>query len=618
MGETQEKEKIGFGKEDIKKIITIIFFVFLQSVNITIIYSVVSYGVVACKESSIYFSVFLNILLTGLIIPFTKKLSKANLVINVFMIFYMTLSQVKRIYTGDTIILSDIGFIEKIPQLAGLVLGNFSFASMKEPIIIFDLMTAYTILSYFFLKKRDFEIKGKKYRILIFVVCLTILLILMNPTKSLRDFVYNYAFSTKEYEDAYSHVSSGTYFLRYGVFPGLYGLHISNIFYEPDGFNEEELKSTVNQVGENKEKSFGKPNIIMYFSESFYDLEKTGEIKFNVPICENFNKLKAENKAISVITPTYGGMSENVAFEVITGGSNNYFPIGYIPIMSMYNDDSAVNMPSLAKELEKNGYDTKIIFGEDDYASESAFERMGFGEYIELREEGYSRSEMKHSLLLERIEEELENKEHPAFYVIESYEGHMPYDADKYESYDIEIESTSLKSDKDKEVVKSYSQAIYNSDKSLKELYDYLQEFDEPTIVIFVGDHLPYLYNDNVSNVMDKLSYFNTNDALQNYYRKYNTEALVFTNYEVDYSKLPNEVSTYLLLDSIVVNTDNKIDNYYYWLYETRNDLPAVNKYIYIDSSGKKDFLRNINGKAKEAYDLREKIQYLYFIKSRK
>ena len=194
----------------------------------------------------------------------------------------------------------------------------------------------------------------------------------------------------------------------------------------------------------------------------------------------------------------------------------------------------------------------------------------------------------------------------------------MPYDADKYESYDIEIESTSLKSDKDKEVVKSYSQAIYNSDKSLKELYDYLQEFDEPTIVIFVGDHLPYLYNDNVSNVMDKLSYFNTNDALQNYYRKYNTEALVFTNYEVDYSKLPNEVSTYLLLDSIVVNTDNKIDNYYYWLYETRNDLPAVNKYIYIDSSGKKDFLRNINGKAKEAYDLREKIQYLYFIKSRK
>ena len=37
------------------------------------------------------------------------------------------------------------------------------------------------------------------------------------------------------------------------------------------------------------------------------------------------------------MSPTYGGASENVAFELLTSGSMNYFPRGYIPIMSLYN-----------------------------------------------------------------------------------------------------------------------------------------------------------------------------------------------------------------------------------------------------------------------------------------
>ena len=72
-----------------------------------------------------------------------------------------------------------------------------------------------------------------------------------------------------------------------------------------------------------------------------------------------------------------------------------------------------------------------------------------------------------------------------------------------------------------------------------------------------------------------------------------------------------------LLLDSVVVNTDNKLDPYFYWLYDSRKVLPAMNRYLYIDAKGNKDFIDNISGKEKENYDLREKMQYMLFIKNK-
>ena len=618
MEETKKTSEPLISKNEIIKMIVILLFVCMHSMNITTIFSFISYeGLVFYNVRVICFSIFLSVLLTGLVIPFTKKLSKANLAINIFLILYMTLSQIKRVYTSDPIILSDVQFLGKIPQLARLAFGNASFESMKKPIIMLVIMILYTIVSYLFLKRNDISISNKKARIITFCVCLIIIIIMMNPTRALRDFIFKYAYSTDKYVDNDSYVSIGTYFLGYGVFPGLYGMHISNIFYEPKDYNEQELNALVSQVEKVDEKTYGKPNIIMYFSESFFDLEKTNEVKYNVPLCENFNKLKSENKAISVITPTYGGMSENVVFEVVSGGSNNFFPIGYIPVMSLYNYDSAYNMPSIAKDLKDNGYETKIMLAEDDYVSEDSFRRMGFDDYIEFREYGFKHDEMTDKLMLDCIKTTLENKEKPAFYLVESFEGHMPYNKDKYDTYDIDVIESKIEDQGDIEAIRAYSQAIHNADKALKDLYDYLQEFDEPTIVIFVGDHLPYLYNAKAENVLNKFDYFNTDDELENTIRKYNTEALVFANYEIDYDKIPNEISTNLLLDSVVINTENKLESYFEWLYDSRKVLPAMNRYLYIDSKGSKDFMSNISGKEKEIYDLREKMQYMFFINSR-
>lgn len=616
--ETKEVEILS--KYEIYRLIWNMLFVTMHSVNISMIYSFVSYGgLINTPIETMLFSVFLSVLITALVWPFTKKVSKANLTINIVLVIYLTLSQLKKTYTSDPIILSDIQFIGKLPQLASLAFGNISLKSMKKTIIMFIVTTIYTIVSYLILRKYDFEINNKKRRMTLFVVVFMALIILMNPIKPLRNAIFKIVYVQDRYKDYDSYTSIGTYFLYYGVYPGLYGMHINSIFYEPKDYDETELRTIISQAETIDEKTYGKPNIIMYYSESFFDLEKTGEVQYTTELCENFNKLKKENKAVSILTPTYGGMSENVAFETMTGGSNNYFPVGYIPIMSLYDSEKSEKIPSLARELSNNGYNTKVVFGEDDYASGIAYLREGFDEYIELRQLGLKSEELTDALMLEYIKSDLlkKDKNDKNLYLIESYEGHMPYKIDKYDTYDIDIISSSFEKKEDLETIKSFSQAIHNADKELKNLYDFIQTFDEPTIVIFVGDHLPFLYNPKGENVLAKFDYFHTEDEMENLFRQYNTEALIFANYDIDLNRIPDEMGSSLLLDSVVVNTDNKLDPYFYWLYDSRKVLPAMNRYLFIDAKGNRDFIDNISGKEKENYDLREKMQYMLFIKNK-
>ena len=67
------------------------------------------------------------------------------------------------------------------------------------------------------------------------------------------------------------------------------------------------------------------------------------------------------------------------------------------------------------------------------------------------------------------------------------------------------------------DVLLSYSQSCYNADMQLGRMYDYIQNFDEPTILVFYGDHLPYLPDTKTKeDIINYLSYFNTDDELLN------------------------------------------------------------------------------------------------------
>ena len=208
--------------------------------------------------------------------------------------------------------------------------------------------------------------------------------------------------------------------------------------------------------------------------------------------------------------------------------------------------------------------------------------------------------------------EELENKgDEPVFYFTATIQNHLPFCNDKYEEYDISVVNTSLGKG-ETEFIQSYAQGVYDADKQLKRIYDYIQDYEEDTIILFLGDHLPYVSLED-EDVLENLSYFNTEDEMQNLYRKYNTQALILTNFEVEGTGTAYNSSPDFLLNYIVNNMDIELSSYFKWLYDFGEKLPATNKFLSFSNTGEMLLNQELTGQIKEDFDFRRNMQYMLF-----
>ena len=291
-----------------------------------------------------------------------------------------------------------------------------------------------------------------------------------------------------------------------------------------------------------------------------------------------------------------------------------YFGQSYVPYMQLYKKDGN-KVPSIIRELKDNNYYSKILYGIDYYKSENTLKIIGFDQYTDLDNNGDKKGgSISDEFLIDKIIQELDtkNKDKNLFYMVETIQNHMPYTNDKYEKYDLEITTSNLSTEAS-EVIRTYAQGIYDADKQLGRLYDYIQTYEEPTIIVFFGDHHPYL--DEKVNVFENWKYFNTNDELINIYRKYNTQALILANFELKKEDDLNYLSPDMLGTYIINHMDIKISSYYKWLYSIINDMPSSNQLIMQDKDGNLHRISEFDDNMKNLNDLRQNMQYKMFVK---
>lgn len=150
-------------------------------------------------------------------------------------------------------------------------------------------------------------------------------------------------------------------------------------------------------------------------------------------------------------------------------------------------------------------------------------------------------------------------------------------------------------------MLKSYAQGVYDADKQLRKLYDYINTLEEPTMLIFYGDHLPFLKSDSGEDLYEKLSYFNTDNELTNTYRMYNTQCLILDNFGAEYDDI-SYMGYDLIMSYVTNNMDIELSPYYRWLYTTIDTLPAANRHVAVD----------LEGNIFSVYDLPEAMDKMY------
>lgn len=186
----------------------------------------------------------------------------------------------------------------------------------------------------------------------------------------------------------------------------------------------------------------------------------------------------------------------------------------------------------------------------------------------------------------------------------------MPYYEERYDNYDFDMKSDY--SDDVNGSIKAYAEGMYLADQQLGRLYNYINTLDENTIIVFFGDHLPQIQTVLGKDALFETGYLNRDYNLESVYRQFNTNALILSNYEINHEEI-DYLSPDLLFTYIMNNMNLELSDYYRWLYTTIDTLPSSNPTVSIDKNGLLYYTLALEGKMKETYELRKKMQYMLF-----
>lgn len=236
------------------------------------------------------------------------------------------------------------------------------------------------------------------------------------------------------------------------------------------------------------------PNIILIQLESFFDPYRLQGLEFSVDPIPTFRELYDSSPSGYVQVPAYGGGTVRTEFEVLTGFTTDYLPVGEIP---NHNVLKTQPVESLAHILRNKGYESSAIhnYHGDFYNRNVVYSNLGFDLFISTESMPEStiipwRFFPEDKVNLPYIQRLIDDNDEPQFIVNLIMESHGSYSSD-YDGVISEI--TGDITEKEERQLQHYLRNIKGVDEYIKALLEYINSIDEPTVLIMYGDHLPSL-----------------------------------------------------------------------------------------------------------------------------
>ncbi|WP_019533196.1 LTA synthase family protein [Paenibacillus ginsengihumi] len=329
------------------------------------------------------------------------------------------------------------------------------------------------------------------------------------------------------------------------------------------------------------------PNIIVVLSESFWDPTRMDKLQFSRDPIPFFRSLTKKYPHGTMLSPMFGGGTANVELEVLTGLSMRFFPEGAIP----YNTE--INQPteSLASILAGQGYDTTAISAFHHWFSRSSEvnRHLGFGRFISLEffnPDEYVGPYIGDHAVAKRIIEESARTDKPDFIFASTMENHYHFWPGKFERNTIKVQGEM--SEAAIGIAETLAQGLSGADRMLQELVAHYRQTKEPTVIVFFGDHLPYLEeNYKVYRESGYLSGEDDPDFLDKMHR---VPFVVWSNYELPNTPQPAERELYMspsFLGPYVLHLAGMpSSNFSDYLLALYNTTPVIPPPAYYESMG--------------------------------
>ena len=241
------------------------------------------------------------------------------------------------------------------------------------------------------------------------------------------------------------------------------------------------------------------PNIVFVQLESFFDVNTIKGAEYSADPTPWFNRLCSRFPSGELYVPTIGGGTANTEFEVITGLNLDFFGAGEYPYNTILQSTTC---ESMCYNLREYGYTSTAIHNNSGsfYSRNVVYPNEGFDRFVPLEYmEDVKYTPLgwaKDAVLTDEIVTALKTTGSRDMVFCIAVESHGKY-ADTYEPKPGDIEVLSLPEAIPLAPFQNFVNALPGSDEFLKQLTLALVRFDEPTIVVAYGDHLPALDLEN-------------------------------------------------------------------------------------------------------------------------
>lgn len=508
------------------------------------------------------------------------------------------INRVKLTIRGEPFVPRDISLIKEAADAA----GSYDMTLPWFQIGCLVVMTAVFIVLGVLLPLKKSEDAPKKrgalVRVMGFVLCLAVLVGAVGLVYSSTD-LYNSFETTEPYN--LSSVNNELGFVYYFCY------HFSTYKIEkPEGFDREEAASW--ETGYESAPDAADVNVVFVMNEAFSDI--LNEDVFVFPEGENpmevYNTLaEGENAwAGHIVVPYFAGGTADTEFDVASGMQTNLLNPA-APSLTAFRTVNR-DLDSIFRVFGADGYTSCFMHPGQSwfYNRENVYDWFGADEsfFVEDFDAEYKGSWVTDESVLRELVSRFEEKSAGGgldFTYAVTIQNHMSYTAEKYGDYVCpEVETTAELSPEIQTAVNVYAEGIRDANAMLEDLTEFYSAQDEPVLLVFFGDHLPYLGDNrqgyaelglpaaNVAGGEDPFAAYTApvlfwcNDAA--------AEALDFAN-AIEALDLPADgriSACYLGAAVLELTGRGEVSPWFAFLNEMRRELPVLHNGYYESADG--------------------------------
>lgn len=470
-------------------------------------------------------------------------------------------------FRGTSLLATDLYTV----QTAMNVAGNYSY-TLNYNCFILVLVTI--IICTFCLKLNRFT-PMKKIKRLIPAAC-GIIIVSLFLGKVIFNDGYDKEWKIKMFRPQVSNERHGTILMFAHSFR-------YNIIEKPEEYSVNKVKEITENYKGTEAAVTKKPNIIVIMDEAFADLTEIGDFETSEDTIPYYRSLEENAVKGKLFVSVCAGGTASTEFEVLTSNAMAFTPLKSSPYQIYINNP----MPSLATTLKAQGYNGITAMHPyigSGYKRDKVYPLLGFDEFITLEDfsnpkliRNFVSDEEDFNRIIKEYEKAKRSSDAPYFMFNVTMQNHSDYDR-VWSNLNMDITLSGKISNTKSSI---YANLVKETDNALKKLIEYFKKVNEPTLIVFFGDHQPRLGKNFYKKVLKTSSIDEKYKSLSNYF----TPFMIWANYDIkekDNVWISANYLASMLLDVAGVSKTG----YQQYVSEVMKEVPVITQFGYIGKNG--------------------------------